>query len=64
VGHALLGDARYGKPSANRHFEHRHGLDRPFLHCSRLQLELDSGPVDIQASLPGDLEAVLDSLRK
>jgi 23S rRNA (uracil1939-C5)-methyltransferase len=63
IGHAILGDERYGKPSANRHFEHRHGLDRPFLHCARVRLALPGGPVEVEAELAGDLAAVLDSLR-
>ena len=62
IGHPILGDARHGQAASNRHFEHRHGLDRPFLHCSSLRLELPSGPVEIQAPLAGDLAAVLDGL--
>jgi 23S rRNA (uracil1939-C5)-methyltransferase len=62
IGHPILGDERYGQLSANRHFEHRHGLDRTFLHCARVRLELPSGPCEVQAELAGDLEAVLASL--
>jgi 23S rRNA (uracil1939-C5)-methyltransferase len=62
IGHAVLGDVQYGQAAANRHFEHRHGLDRPFLHCASLRIELPAGPVEIRAELPGDLTAVLDSL--
>jgi 23S rRNA (uracil1939-C5)-methyltransferase len=64
IGHAVLGDAQYGQAAANRHFEHRHGLDRPFLHCSSLRIELGAGPIEIRAELPGDLSAVLDSLER
>ncbi|HKO90594.1 MAG TPA: pseudouridine synthase [Polyangiaceae bacterium] len=63
IGHPVLGDERYGRAPANRHFEHRHGLDRPFLHCARVRLELAAGVREIVAELPGDLEAVLTSLR-
>jgi 23S rRNA (uracil1939-C5)-methyltransferase len=63
IGHPILGDADHGHAAANRHFEHRHGLDRPFLHCTSLHLELGAGPVAIRAQLPGDLAAVLASLR-
>lgn len=63
IGHPVLGDERHGRAPANRHFEHRHGLDRPFLHCARVQLELASGPCEVVAELPGDLLAVLASLR-
>lgn len=64
IGHPILGDAEHGHAAANRHFEHRHGLDRPFLHCTSLRLELPAGPVEIRAELPGDLAAVLASLRR
>jgi 23S rRNA (uracil1939-C5)-methyltransferase len=59
IGHPVLGDARYGDAPSNRHFEHRHGLDRTFLHLSRVEL----GAKVFEASLSGDLEAVLRSLR-
>lgn len=62
IGHPILGDERYGQASANRHFEHRHGLDRTFLHCTSVRLELPSGPCEVRSELPGDLRAVLDSL--
>jgi 23S rRNA (uracil1939-C5)-methyltransferase len=62
IGHAILGDGRYGQMASNRHFEHRHGLDRPFLHCATLRLSLERGPVEISAPLAGDLAAVLDGL--
>jgi tRNA/tmRNA/rRNA uracil-C5-methylase (TrmA/RlmC/RlmD family)/23S rRNA-/tRNA-specific pseudouridylate synthase len=64
IGHPVLGDERYGQESSNRHFEHRHGLDRPFLHCASLSLELDGRRVEIKADLPGDLTAVLESLTR
>lgn len=63
IGHAILGDGRYGQAPANRHFEHRHGLDRTFLHCARFSIELEGQRVEVEAELPGDLEAVLASLR-
>jgi 23S rRNA (uracil1939-C5)-methyltransferase len=62
IGHPILGDDRYGQASANRHFEHRHGLDRTFLHCATVRLALPSGPCEVRSELPGDLRAVLDSL--
>jgi 23S rRNA (uracil1939-C5)-methyltransferase len=62
IGHPILGDDRYGQASANRHFEHRHGLDRTFLHCTAIRLELPSGACEVHSDLPGDLRAVLDSL--
>lgn len=63
VGHPVLGDARYGHEPSNRHFEHRHGLERSFLHCSSIELVLDGVARRFEAPLAGDLDAVLDSLR-
>ena len=62
VGHPILGDARYGDAPSNTFFEHRHGLDRSFLHRAELTLSLDTGPLTVQAPLPGELRAVLASL--
>lgn len=63
IGHPILGDERYGSAPTNRHFEHRHGLDRTFLHCAMVRLELPSGPCEVRSELPGDLAAVLEQLR-
>jgi 23S rRNA (uracil1939-C5)-methyltransferase len=60
IGHAILGDGRYGDGPSNRHFEHRYGLDRPFLHCASLRVNVGGSALDIQAPLAGDLAAVLD----
>jgi len=62
IGHPILGDARYGQPASNQHASHRHGLDRPFLHCASLRVSRAGRPIEIQAPLAGDLEAVLASL--
>lgn len=62
VGHPLLGDTRFGDPASNTFFEHRHGLDRSFFHCSAVTLALPSGHVTVEAALPGELQAVLASL--
>jgi len=62
IGHPILGDEHYGQLSANQHFTHRHGLDRTFLHCASVRLELPSGRCEVRAELAGDLEAVLASL--
>jgi 23S rRNA-/tRNA-specific pseudouridylate synthase len=63
VGHSLLGDSKYSKGTSARFFFDRHGLDRPFLHCARIELALVSTPVNIQAPLATDLQRVVDSLR-
>ena len=62
VGHPILGDVRYGQPASNQYLSHRHGLDRPFLHCASLRLSRAGRPLEIHAALAGDLEAVLASL--
>jgi 23S rRNA (uracil1939-C5)-methyltransferase len=62
IGHAILGDARYGQAASNRYLCHRYGLDRPFLHCATLAVPLARGRVEIAAPLAGDLTAVLDAL--
>jgi 23S rRNA-/tRNA-specific pseudouridylate synthase len=59
IGHAILGDGRYGDGPSNRHFEHRYGLDRPFLHCASLRVNVAGSALEIQAPLAGDLTAVL-----
>jgi 23S rRNA (uracil1939-C5)-methyltransferase len=65
IGHPVLGDARYGDDPSNRHFEHRHGLDRTFLHLSRVELQAPSGEtLRFEAPLAADLETVLRSLRE
>jgi 23S rRNA (uracil1939-C5)-methyltransferase len=61
IGHAILGDARYGDAPSNRFFEHRHGLDRRFLHCSAIRLARDSGSLELSCPLPADLASVLAS---
>jgi 23S rRNA (uracil1939-C5)-methyltransferase len=62
IGHAILGDVRYGQAASNRYLLHRYGLDRPFLHCATLRVSLEHGPLEISAPLAGDLAAVLDGL--
>ncbi|UJR78877.1 Ribosomal large subunit pseudouridine synthase D [Sandaracinus amylolyticus] len=63
IGHPLLGDARYGHPPSNRHLWERAALDRPFLHCERIELALEAGPLVLESALPADLALVLERLR-
>jgi 23S rRNA (uracil1939-C5)-methyltransferase len=62
IGHPVLGDERHGHTSTNRHFEEKHGLDRTFLHCVRLELEhpYTGAKLVVESELPGDLAAVLE----
>lgn len=63
IGHAVLGDDRYGHTPTNRFFEEKHGLDRTFLHCVRVEVTSPEGArLTIDAPLPGDLRAVLERL--
>ena len=65
IGHPVLGDARYGDGPSNRYYEHRHGLDRTFLHARRVVLQLgEAAPLVFEAPLAADLEAVLASAER
>jgi 23S rRNA pseudouridine1911/1915/1917 synthase len=56
IGHALAGDALYGGPDLP-------GLQRHFLHASRLAFNHPDGPrTRYQSALPADLRAVLEKL--
>ncbi|HEX7480322.1 MAG TPA: RNA methyltransferase, partial [Polyangiales bacterium] len=65
INHAVLGDARFGDPASNRHFEHKHGLDRTFLQLARVQLlhPATGEELVIDAPLAPDLAVVLERLR-
>lgn len=64
IGHPLLGDPRYGDAASNRHFELRHGLDRAFLHLSRIELRhpTSGATLCIESPLAGDLAMVCERL--
>jgi 23S rRNA (uracil1939-C5)-methyltransferase len=64
LGHPVLGDERFGHAPTNRYFEEKCGLDRPFLHCARLELLRPgtAAPLTVEAPLPGDLLAVLERM--
>jgi 23S rRNA (uracil1939-C5)-methyltransferase len=62
IGHPVLGDDVSGDEASNRYFDERHGLDRPFLHCARVELELAAGSLSIESELAPDLAATLTSL--
>jgi 23S rRNA (uracil1939-C5)-methyltransferase len=62
VHHPLVGDAKYATAASARHFFERHGLDRPFLHCSRIELTHGGRPLSLSAPLAPDLAAVLESV--
>lgn len=58
IGHPVLGDRRHGDAASNTFFEHRHGLDRSFLHVA----SVTAADATHDAELPGELTAVLASL--
>jgi 23S rRNA (uracil1939-C5)-methyltransferase len=65
IAHPILGDARYGDPASNQFFEHKHGLQRTFLHLSRIEWRDATGEVErvFEAELAPDLASVLANLR-
>ncbi|HXK19111.1 MAG TPA: methyltransferase domain-containing protein [Polyangiaceae bacterium] len=58
IRHPVLGDPVHGDPASNDFLEHRHGLDRPFVHVRSSRL----GLVSAVSELAPDLQRVLDSL--
>lgn len=59
IGHPITGDSTYGSSSSAPN-----GLERQFLHASRLAFALpDETPVSLSAPLPDDLARVLQELR-
>jgi 23S rRNA (uracil1939-C5)-methyltransferase len=63
IGHPVLGDAHYGDARSNQHLEHRHGLDRAFVHCTAIRLRSHTGEeLHVRSELPPDLAQVLASL--
>ena len=55
IGHPVCGDPEYGRAGA-------FGLERQFLHATRLSFEqpFTGAPIDVQAPLPADLRAALE----
>lgn len=63
IRHAVLGDATLGDAPSNDFMQHRHGLDRPFVHVLRSGLRLSSGEnFEAQSELAPDLARVLHSM--
>ena len=58
IGHPVVGDPQYGHAG-------RHGLERQFLHSSRLAFRHPGtgDALSFESSLPGDLEAALERAR-
>jgi 23S rRNA (uracil1939-C5)-methyltransferase len=62
IGHAVVGDERYGDRATNSHFSMKHGLDRPFLHAHEIVMNHRGRELELVAPVPPDLELVLESL--
>jgi len=64
IGEPVLGDERQGHAPSNRHLFERAGLDRAFLHATRLCFmhPLSGARVVIEAPLAPDLAVVLERL--
>jgi 23S rRNA pseudouridine1911/1915/1917 synthase len=66
IGHPIVGDAVYGGLRRRVPGDVRPvlALDRPFLHAGRLAFHhpADGRPMEFEAPLPGDLQAVLDQI--
>jgi len=63
IGHPILGDGDHGDAGSNQFLEHRHGLDRAFLHCTSSRLCLDPQThLEAHSQLSPDLSRVLTSL--
>lgn len=65
LSHPLVCDVKYGKGDINRFFRGQFGLDRLFLHASRLALPHPSElrMLELEAPLSLDLDQVLAALR-
>ncbi len=63
IGHPVIGDPVYGR---SRKAAARLGLNRPFLHATRLEMShpIDGNPLSFESPLPPDLAAALDVARQ
>lgn len=61
IGCPVVGDRRYGSGSAPGY-----GLERQFLHSRRISFAhpVDGRPVELESTLPDDLEAALERARR
>jgi hypothetical protein len=63
ISHPVLGDPKHGDRKSNDHVEHRHGLDRPFLHCRAAKVcDFAGTEQQVSCELTPDLLQVLTSL--
>lgn len=62
IGHPVAGDDKYGDRDANRRLRDQYGLKRMFLHAASLRFTLALHEYVLDAPLPPELRAVLDTL--
>lgn len=62
MGHQLIGDTKYGKGNYNRFFREKFNLNRLFLHCCGLKINLGNGPVEFISDLPIELSSTVSGL--
>jgi 23S rRNA (uracil1939-C5)-methyltransferase len=62
VDHPVLGDEPLGDRATNRHFAEKYGLDRAFLHRTRIEVDDERLHLVVESPIPGDLQALLDRL--
>lgn len=62
IGHPVLGDERHGHAPTNRYFAEKHGLDRTFLHCLRIEIDhpRTGERLVLESPIAGDLRGVLE----
>jgi hypothetical protein len=59
IGRPVIGDQRFGDAATNRHFAEKYGLDRVFLHCTRLEWTRPPHPLlAVACPLPDELIAI------
>lgn len=63
IGCPLAGDSRYGDFTLNRDMKKKYGLNRLFLHSSRLEWPWKKGRMKHKTELAKDLEVVLAKLK-
>lgn len=63
IRHPILGSRAHGDAATNEFLQHRHGLDRAFVHVTRSRVRLASGAlVEASSELAPDLGRVIESL--
>jgi len=62
ISHPVLGDVVHGDSASNHFLEHRHGLDRAFVHCVTSRLRVGAEIHEASSELAPDLARVLASL--